>query len=150
MVSRAETTARPAARRLFRAGTSRLRNYPANAAASLPKEVCSALKHPEVEAGADVPSPARNRCFLVDGRNEFSNEQGLNPFLASTRIQATLYRPEVLVEIEAMAMFHVECRECYFRNPSAGSGPTECLTNALLGSGWRGVPLQVRPVPVRV
>ncbi len=60
----------------------------------------------------------RTRCFLRDidrdytdfnlGRNEFFAEQGLNPFPASTGIEAKLCRPELLVEIEAMAMFHIK------------------------------------------
>ena len=35
-------------------------------------------------------------------------EQGLDPLPASTGIQATLCRPELLVEIEAIAMFRAE------------------------------------------
>jgi enamine deaminase RidA (YjgF/YER057c/UK114 family) len=66
--------------------------------------------------GATWKDIVRTRCFLRDidrdyadfniGRNEFFHEQGLNPFPASTGIQVKLCRPELLVEIEAMAMFH--------------------------------------------
>jgi len=41
-------------------------------------------------------------------RTEFFNEQGLDPLPASTGIQAILCRPELLVEIEAIAMFRTE------------------------------------------
>jgi enamine deaminase RidA (YjgF/YER057c/UK114 family) len=67
--------------------------------------------------GATWKDVVRTRCYLRDidrdykdfniGRNEFFAEQGLNPFPASTGIEAKLCRPELLVEIEAMAMFHV-------------------------------------------
>jgi len=66
--------------------------------------------------GATWKDIVRTRCYLRDidrdyaafnkGRNEFFREQGLKPFPASTGIQAKLCRPELLVEIEAMAMFH--------------------------------------------
>jgi enamine deaminase RidA (YjgF/YER057c/UK114 family) len=66
--------------------------------------------------GATWKDVVRTRCYLRDidrdyadfnqGRNEFFREQGLNPFPASTGIQAKLCRPDLLVEIECMAMFH--------------------------------------------
>ena len=68
--------------------------------------------------GATWKDIVRTRCFLRDidrdyadfniGRNEFFREQGLDPFPASTGIQAKLCRPELLVEIEAMARFHTK------------------------------------------
>jgi enamine deaminase RidA (YjgF/YER057c/UK114 family) len=71
----------------------------------------------EVE-GATWKDVVRTRCFLRDidrdyadfnrGRNEFFRQQELDPFPASTGIQAKLCRPELLVEIEAMAMFHTK------------------------------------------
>ena len=71
----------------------------------------------EVE-GATWKDIVRTRCFLRDidrdyadfnrVRNEFFHEQGLHPFPASTGIEAKLCRPELLVEIEAMAMFHTK------------------------------------------
>jgi len=57
----------------------------------------------------------RTTCYLRDidrdyvqfneERTAFYREQGLNPLPASTGIQAKLCRPELLVEIEAIAMF---------------------------------------------
>ncbi|MGD0510125.1 MAG: Rid family hydrolase [Terriglobales bacterium] len=57
----------------------------------------------------------RTSCYLRDierdytlfneERTAFYKEQGLNPLPASTGIQAKLCRPELLVEIEAIAMF---------------------------------------------
>jgi enamine deaminase RidA (YjgF/YER057c/UK114 family) len=68
--------------------------------------------------GATWKDVVRTRCYLRDidrdyadfnqGRNEFFREQGLNPFPASTGIQAKLCRPDLLVEIECMAMFHAK------------------------------------------
>jgi len=60
----------------------------------------------------------RTTCYLRDierdydafneERTEFFKEQGLDPLPASTGIQAILCRPELLVEIEAIAMFRTE------------------------------------------
>ena len=57
----------------------------------------------------------RTTCYLRDierdyeafneERTEFYKEQGLHPLPASTGIQAILCRPELLIEIEAIAMF---------------------------------------------
>jgi len=57
----------------------------------------------------------RTTCYLRDierdytafneERTAFYREQGLNPLPASTGIQAILCRPELLIEIEAIAMF---------------------------------------------
>ena len=57
----------------------------------------------------------RTTCYLRDierdyeafneERTAFFNEQGLDPLPASTGIQAILCRPELLIEIEAIAMF---------------------------------------------
>src|ERR1700729_2279294 len=57
----------------------------------------------------------RTSCYLRDidrdydafneERTAFYREQGLDPLPASTGIQAKLCRPELLVEIEAIAMF---------------------------------------------
>jgi len=57
----------------------------------------------------------RTTCYLRDierdykafneERTAFYQEQGLDPLPASTGIQAILCRPELLVEIEAIAMF---------------------------------------------
>jgi enamine deaminase RidA (YjgF/YER057c/UK114 family) len=60
----------------------------------------------------------RTTCYLRDidrdyeafneERTAFFKEQGLDPLPASTGIQAKLCRPELLVEIEAIAMFRTE------------------------------------------
>jgi enamine deaminase RidA (YjgF/YER057c/UK114 family) len=65
--------------------------------------------------GATWKDIVRTSCYLRDierdyeafneGRTEFFQEQGLDPLPASTGIQAILCRPELLVEIEAIAMF---------------------------------------------
>jgi enamine deaminase RidA (YjgF/YER057c/UK114 family) len=57
----------------------------------------------------------RTSCYLRDierdydafneERTDFFKEQGLDPLPASTGIQAILCRPELLIEIEAIAMF---------------------------------------------
>ncbi len=60
----------------------------------------------------------RTSCYLRDidrdydafneERTAFFKEQGLDPLPASTGIEAKLCRPELLVEIEAIAMFRTE------------------------------------------
>jgi enamine deaminase RidA (YjgF/YER057c/UK114 family) len=60
----------------------------------------------------------RTTCYLRDierdyeafneERAAFYKEQGLDPLPASTGIQAILCRPELLIEIEAIAMFRTE------------------------------------------
>ena len=65
--------------------------------------------------GATWHDIVRTTCYLRDidrdyaafneERTEFYKEQQLNPVPASTGIQAKLCRPELLVEIEAIAMF---------------------------------------------
>lgn len=66
--------------------------------------------------GATWKDVVRTSCYLRDidrdyaafneERTAFFHEQGLDPLPASTGIQAKLCRPELLVEIEAIAMFH--------------------------------------------
>src|ERR1022692_405159 len=68
--------------------------------------------------GATWHDVVRSSCYLRDkdrdyvvfnaGRTAFFKEQGLDPLPASTGIQATLCRLELLVEIEAIAMFHTD------------------------------------------
>jgi len=63
----------------------------------------------------------RTTCYLRDidrdyeafneERTEFFKEQGLDPLPASTGIEAKLCRPELLVEIEAIAMFRTRKEE---------------------------------------
>jgi len=67
--------------------------------------------------GATWKDVVRTTCYLRDierdyaafneGRTEFFRERGLDPLPASTGVQAILCRPELLVEIEAIAMFMV-------------------------------------------
>ncbi len=63
--------------------------------------------------GADWHDVVRTTCYLADFRhyddfndvrNAFFVEQGLDPLPASTCIEARICRPELLVEIEAIAM----------------------------------------------
>jgi enamine deaminase RidA (YjgF/YER057c/UK114 family) len=68
--------------------------------------------------GATWHDIVRTSCYLRDidrdydefnqERTAFFIEQGLDPLPASTGIQARLCRPELLVEIEAIAMFRVK------------------------------------------
>lgn len=68
--------------------------------------------------GATWHDIVRTTCYLRDierdyqafnqERNEFYKEQALDPLPASTGIQAILCRPDLLVEIEAIAMFRRE------------------------------------------
>jgi enamine deaminase RidA (YjgF/YER057c/UK114 family) len=65
--------------------------------------------------GATWKDAIRTTCYLRDIerdyeafneiRTQFFKEQGLDPLPASTGIQAILCRPDLLVEIEAMAIF---------------------------------------------
>jgi len=65
--------------------------------------------------GATWKDVVRTTCYLRDierdyqafneERSAFYNEQGLDPLPASTGIQAILCRPDLLIEIEAIAMF---------------------------------------------
>ena len=67
--------------------------------------------------GATWKDIVRTSCYLRDierdyaafneERTAFYREQGLDPLPASTGIQAILCRPELLIEIEAIAMFRV-------------------------------------------
>lgn len=65
--------------------------------------------------GATWKDIVRTTCYLRDidrdyaafneERTKFFDEQGLKPYPASTGIQAHLCRPDLLIEIEAIAMF---------------------------------------------
>ncbi|MFL6442324.1 MAG: Rid family hydrolase [Candidatus Sulfotelmatobacter sp.] len=71
--------------------------------------------------GATWHDIVRTTCYLRDierdyqafneERTAFFKEQGLDPLPASTGIQATLCRPDLLIEIEAIAMFRRETPE---------------------------------------
>lgn len=67
--------------------------------------------------GADWHDMVRTTVYLADfrhydefnvARNAFFEEQQLNPLPASTCIEARICRPELLVEIEAIAMIRKE------------------------------------------
>jgi len=70
--------------------------------------------------GATWRDVVRTTCYLRDierdyvafneVRTQFFSEQGLNPLPASTGIQAILCRPDLLVEMEAMAIFESDGR----------------------------------------
>lgn len=70
--------------------------------------------------GASWKDVVRTTCYLRDIerdyvafntiRTEFFQQQGLNPVPASTGIQAILCRPDLLIEMEAMAIFESEGR----------------------------------------
>ena len=70
--------------------------------------------------GATWHDIVRTTCYLRDidrdyaafneERTAFYRRQGLEPLPASTGIQAILCRPELLIEIEAIAMFRTERR----------------------------------------
>jgi enamine deaminase RidA (YjgF/YER057c/UK114 family) len=71
--------------------------------------------------GATWMDIVRTSCYLRDierdygefneERTAFFQEQGLDPVPASTGIQAILCRPELLIEIEAIAMFRSPKKE---------------------------------------
>ena len=63
--------------------------------------------------GGDWHDMVRTTCYLADFRNyddfnevrnQFFKEEGLDPFPASTCIEARICRTELMVEIEAIAM----------------------------------------------
>jgi len=72
--------------------------------------------------GATWKDIVRTSCYLRDidrdyavfneERTKFFQEQGLDPLPASTGIEAHLCRPELLIEMEAIAMFRTEKCEC--------------------------------------
>ena len=80
--------------------------------------------------GATWHDIVRTSCYLRDidrdydvfnaGRTAFFREQGLDPLPASTGIQAHLCRPELLIEIEAIAMFRTDKKE-------ESKGKLECV-----------------------
>ncbi len=71
--------------------------------------------------GATWHDIVRTTCYLRDierdyqafneERTRFYKEQGLDPLPASTGIQAILCRPDLLIEIEAIAMFRQKSSE---------------------------------------
>ena len=94
----------------------------------------------------------RTSCYLRDierdyeafneERTAFFKEQGLDPLPASTGIQAILCRPELLIEIEAIAMFRTDKakaeqgvpdearRECCWPRRACALWPACCILRA--------------------
>ena len=70
--------------------------------------------------GATWKDVVRTTCYLRNIasdyeafnqiRTQFFREQGIVPLPASTGIQAVLCRPDLLIEIECMAVFESDCR----------------------------------------
>ena len=81
--------------------------------------------------GASWKDVVRTTCYLRDIerdyaafneiRTEFFQQQGLDPLPASTGIQAILCRPDLLIEMEAMAIFEFGQRKCC-EKPLVGDG----------------------------
>ena len=81
--------------------------------------------------GATWKDVVRTTCYLRDIerdyaafneiRTQFLKEQGVNPLPASTGIQAILCRPELLVEIEAIAIFESRHEENKNSGPERGA-----------------------------
>jgi 2-iminobutanoate/2-iminopropanoate deaminase len=82
--------------------------------------------------GATWKDIVRTTCYLRDierdyaafneERTTFYQEQELDPLPASTGIQAILCRPDLLVEIEAIAMFQTQPKATEPAAPQNGSG----------------------------
>jgi 2-iminobutanoate/2-iminopropanoate deaminase len=82
--------------------------------------------------GATWKDIVRTTCYLRDierdyaafneERTDFYQAQGLDPLPASTGIQAILCRPDLLVEIEAIAMFRTEPKAAEPATPENGYG----------------------------
>ena len=99
----------------------------------------------------------RTTCYLRDierdydafneERTAFYKEQGLDPLPASTGIQAILCRPELLIEIEAIAMFaHGEGD----RRKGVGAMRRNSLSIAVCAAGGRAPPLPLAAQSARV
>lgn len=74
-------------------------------------EAEGATWHDIVRTSCYLPNIDRDYDEFNRIRTEFFKEQGLDPLPASTGIQAGLCRPELLVEIEAIAMFRTKTTE---------------------------------------
>jgi enamine deaminase RidA (YjgF/YER057c/UK114 family) len=85
---------------------AQMRRTLANISGLLASEGCS--WHDIVRTSCYLRDIERDYEAFNEERTEFFKEQGLDPLPASTGIQAILCRPELLVEIEAIAMFRTE------------------------------------------
>ena len=82
---------------------AQMRRTLANITGLLESECCT--WHDIVRTSCYLRDIDRDYEIFNEERTAFFNEQGLDPLPASTGIQAKLCRPELLVEIEAIAMF---------------------------------------------
>jgi 2-iminobutanoate/2-iminopropanoate deaminase len=85
---------------------AQLRRTLANITGLLASEGCT--WHDVVRTSCYLRDIERDYEAFNEERTAFYKEQGLDPLPASTGIQAILCRPELLVEIEAIAMFRTE------------------------------------------
>lgn len=82
---------------------AQMRRTLANIAGLLASEGCT--WHDVVRTTCYLRDIERDYEAFNEERTAFFKEQGLDPLPASTGIQAILCRPELLIEIEAIAMF---------------------------------------------
>ena len=85
---------------------AQMRRTLANITALLESEGCT--WHDIVRTSCYLRDIERDYDAFNEERTAFFKEQGLDPVPASTGIQAILCRPELLVEIEAIAMFRTD------------------------------------------
>jgi enamine deaminase RidA (YjgF/YER057c/UK114 family) len=85
---------------------AQLRRTLANIGGLLASEGCS--WHDIVRTTCYLRDIERDYEAFNEERTAFFKQQGLDPLPASTGIQAILCRPELLVEIEAIAMFRTD------------------------------------------
>lgn len=89
---------------------AQMRRTLANIAGLLESEGCT--WHDIVRTSCYLRDIDRDYEAFNEERTAFFKEQGLDPLPASTGIQAKLCRPELLVEIEAIAMFRTDKESC--------------------------------------
>lgn len=82
---------------------AQMRRTLANIAGLLASEGCT--WHDIVRTSCYLRDIERDYDAFNEERTAFFKEQGIDPLPASTGIQAILCRPELLIEIEAIAMF---------------------------------------------
>lgn len=90
---------------------AQMRRTLANITALLASEGCT--WHDIVRTSCYLRDIDRDYDAFNEERTAFFKEQGLDPLPASTGIEAKLCRPELLVEIEAIAMFRTERKCCH-------------------------------------
>jgi enamine deaminase RidA (YjgF/YER057c/UK114 family) len=90
---------------------AQLRRTFANITGLLESEGCT--WHDVVRTSCYMRDIDRDYDIFNEERTAFFKAQELDPLPASTGIQAHLCRPDLLVEIEAIAMFHTEKASCH-------------------------------------